>query len=75
MKIDLDLPMVFSVDDYHEFDYFQDFVQKMSCKIKIKEVTFGLGVYWGIAYCGRKPSQKITTQLLSNAGYNKRDDE
>ena len=81
MKIDLKLPVAFTVNDYHEFDYFLHFVKKMSLKMKIAEVAFGSlhgsgrGLYWGVVYCGRKPSRKTITQLLSDAGYSEIEDE
>lgn len=70
------LPFFISVDDYHEFSGVQSAMQLINPKIKVEEVsteretlrnTLELdGYYVAIVFEGRKPSNTVVADMLSN---------
>jgi hypothetical protein len=54
MKLNINLPMIVEVDDYHEFPPMQDLLRKLlGSKLKVKEVGC-YGVYYGIVYYNKQ---------------------
>ena len=67
------LPFFISVADYHEFTNVQSAMSLINPKIKIEEVSTDLErftnesvSYVGIVYEGRRPSDKVIVDILSN---------
>lgn len=77
MKLTIELPIAFNVEDYHDIDIEADFIRKLSGddKIKCEEIAFGPFAgeqrmwYWGILYKGKMPSLKQCDIQLRKAGY------
>lgn len=55
MKINL--PIQIEVDDYHEFDYLEEYFKKLNRHIKIEEIGFK-GYYTGLVYSRKDKSYR-----------------
>lgn len=62
MKIDINLPTIISVDDYHEFNYLEETLKKFIPKVHVKEGGFYCGDYHAVVYIG-KQTQKVKELL------------
>lgn len=68
------LPFFISVDDYHAFSGVQSAMQLINPKIKVEEISTDLDrfenneavSYVAIVFEGRKPSDKVVVDMLSN---------
>jgi hypothetical protein len=76
MNVELNLPLAFAVEDYHDFDYAEKLFGQLSPKLKVwAEVAFGpshdsgYSLYWGVVYIGRKPGKNSIIKALLNAGW------
>ena len=69
MKIELNLPLVFAVDDYHQISEYGDILTLLSNKIKTVEIAFD-HLYWGLVYIKKdKPSQTEIDNMLIASGF------
>lgn len=61
------LPFFISADDYHAFSGIQSAMQLINPKIKVQEISIDLdGYYVAVVFEGRKPSDKVVADMLSN---------
>lgn len=68
MKTELNLPLVFAVDDYHQISEYGDILTLLSNKIKTIELAFD-SLYWGLIYINDKPSQTEIDNMLIASGF------
>lgn len=82
-ELQLNLPLAFAVEDYHDFGSYGPLVQRLSGELKVlPEVAFGRsskeGVahcfYWGVIYKDRKPGHVQLQKALEEAGFIEDDD-
>ncbi len=65
-KIELELPFIISVRDYHVFEFLEELYQKMfkTKKIKIKEIFSGeFNGYRAVVYFGKMPTTQDIKKL------------
>jgi hypothetical protein len=76
-KMNVNLPNLIFVDDYHEFSYYTDNFSDIIPNLKIKELGKELGVdegryvglrYVGLIYVGKLPKQKVIDVLCDKYG-------
>jgi len=61
----LNLPTLIEVDDYHEFDYLEQYFKKINPKIRVKEVGTNYSIYVGLVYLqGKLPKRPVITTML-----------
>lgn len=57
MKVDINVPRLVSVNDYHELCSMESVFQTLNSELKVSEIGYGEG-YVGVIYCGTKPSKE-----------------
>lgn len=76
--LQINLPLAFAVEDYHDFGSYGPLVQRLSSELKVlPEVAFGKSskhgvahcLYWGVIYRGRKPGCVQLEKALNDAGF------
>jgi hypothetical protein len=74
--IEIKLPQLVMVDDYHEFNVYADVISKLhKSKVKVREVCFAdTGKYVGVVFVGRKPTTADLNQMLADNGVKKQVD-
>ena len=71
-------PVVLDFEDYHEIDHFATQLSKLF-KTTIKGEEWSgqdaSGRYWGVFWVGKSPTKKLVQNLLTQIGYEARDDD
>jgi hypothetical protein len=63
-KIAISLPKLVEVDDYHELAVLEQMFTALGLKVKLKEVGFYSGVYYGFLYAQLMQILKLHTEKL-----------
>lgn len=61
--VNLKLPRLITVSDYHEFQDLEDKLRILKKDLRVAEVGFDNGEYVGVVYTGRKPGKLELREL------------
>ena len=59
-------PKLITVDDYHEFDIIQKYINLVNKDAKVKEIGFKNGRYLGVIYTGYLKDKKVSEFIRKN---------
>ena len=73
--MNIKLPKLIETDDYSDFEFIENDLQKLDKRFKCDEIGFitrehpGYSTYLGIVYTGRTPSKKAIKEMVSKTKF------
>ena len=58
-KLEIELPVLITAEDYHDFEHMQNLFRVLNEKIHVDEIGFGDGVYHGVIHTGSNADQEF----------------
>lgn len=65
-KLEIELPVIVSAADYHEFQHMQNLFRMLNEKIHVDEVGFSEGSYHGVIHTGSDADLKFIEEAMKN---------